>query len=521
MQSTLLCVVIIFLAHATTQGQEFIQTRYEKEVNSSDYDFTVISLKESGLAIVHNPDKFESGKKIQELVLIDANMHETWQTNLKLEPVFKFIGYEYMPGVLYLLYRVGDTDYNDLHITSIKIETHEVEDFRIKHQFNLKLSHFFMVGTSAVFGGSISKESSIIIFDLATSRIKVVPGFFLSTSELLDLKANENNTFNALLLERNTASNTKLMLRTYDETGSLLLEDLINVDKDVTIISGITSSLVRDELLIAGFYGYGNTQQAVGLFSVLVDPFEEQEIQYHEFALLNQFADYMGPKRASKTVVRERQRKMDGKRPELKIYAQPVRLQDRPDGFLFLSEVYLPSSSFNSSSFNSFYPGAGYYPYGLNPLGRGYYGPYNNPMANPQSSNVSVVETFVTLFDSKGDISFDQSLPVKEVKLNSLEQATDFVTYQDKIILGYRKESDIFLKTGNIKSNEFKSDTLKIELKNESDVVHTEQETDGSIRYWYDNNFYVFGRQSIKDKDKNKDGNAIRYVFFINKLEAK
>ncbi len=518
-QQFLLCAGIFVGVFQPMHAQEFEQTRYEKEIKSSDYDYTVVPLKEQGLALIHDPDKFEGGKKVQEIVLIDTNMQETWKTDLKLEAAFKFIGYEYMPGVLYLLYRVGDTDYNDLHLISIQIDTHEIENYRIKHQFNLRLSHFFMVGNSAVFGGYISKESSIIIFDLATSRIKVVPGFFLNESELLDLKANENNTFNALLVEHSNANNTKLMLRTYDETGSLLLEDLIDVDKDVVIISGLTSSLSREELFIAGFYGYGNTQQAVGLYSVLVDPFSQQKIQYHEFALLDQFADYMGPKRAAKTIAKERQRKMDGKRPELKISAHPVRIQEQPNGFLLLGEVYLPSTNFNSNPY-SYYPTAGFYPYGLNAIGRGYNAPpYAGPANYSQNTEVRVLETFVTLFDATGEIIFDQSLPVTDVKLANVDQASDFITYQDKIMLGYRKESDLFIKTGNIKSSQFTTDTLKIELKNESDVVHIEPEGESNIRHWYNNNFYVFGRQSIKDK--NKDGNAVRYVFFITKLEAK
>lgn len=514
----LLCAVIFIGVDYTLRAQEFKQTRYEKEIKSSEYDFTVIPLKEKGLALIHNPDKYEGGKKIQEIVLIDSTLHETWKTDLRLEPVFKFIGYEYMPGVLYLLYRVGDADYNDLHLISIQIDSHKIGNYRIKHQFSLKLSHFFMVGQNAVFGGYINKESSIIVFDLATSRVKVVPGFFLNESELLDLKANENNTFNALLLEHSNSNNTKLMLRTYDETGSLLLEDIIEVDKDVVIISGLTSTLSREELLIAGFYGYGNTQQAVGLYSVLVDPFAEQKIQYYEFALLDHFADYMGPKRASKTIAKERQRKMDGKRPELKISAQPIRIQEQPNGFLLLAEVYLPSTNFNSNPYSG-YPSTGFYPYGLNAIGRGYNTPYAGPSNYSQNTEIRMLETFVTLFDATGEITFDQSLPVKEVKLPSLEQASDFVTHKDKIMLAYRKESDLFIKTGNLNNNVFTTDTLKIELKNESDVVHIEQEGDANIRQWYNNNFYVFGRQSVKDK--NKDGNAIRYVFFINKLEAK
>jgi hypothetical protein len=512
-----LCVMI--LAHVSAHAQTFEQTRYEKVIKSSDYDFTVIPLKEKGLALIHNPDKYDGGKKIQEVILIDPNMQETWQTELKLEPVYKFIGYEYLPGMLYLLYRVGDTDYNDLHLISIHIDTHEIANHRIKHQFNLKLSHFFMVGSSVVFGGSINKESSILIFDIVTGRIKIVPGFFLNDSELLDLKANENNTFNALLLEHSNTNSTKLMLRTYDETGGLLLEDVIEVDKDVVIISGLTSTLLREELLIAGFYGYGNTQQAVGLYSVLVDPFSEQKIQYHEFALLNQFADYMGPKRATKTVAKERQRKMDGKRPELKVSTQPIRIQEQPNGFLLLSEVFLPSTSFNSSPL-SFYPQTtGFYPYGLNAMGRGYSTPYAGPSNFSQNTEVRILETFVTLFDATGEITFDQSLPVNDVKLSGLDQASDFVTYKDKIILAYRKESDLFMKTGDVGSSTFTSDTLKIELKNESDVVHIEQDGDANLRHWYENNFYVFGKQSIKDK--NKDGNTVRYVFFINKLEVR
>jgi len=513
-----LCVGIFIGIDTTLRAQEFTQTRYEREIKSSEYDFTVIPLKEKGLALIHDPDKYEGGKKIQEIVLFDSTLHETWHTDLKLESVFKFIGYEYMPGILYLLYRVGDTDYNDLHLISIQTDTHEIENHRIKHQFNLRLSHFFMVGKNAVFGGYINKESSIIVFDLVTSRVKVVPGFFLNESELLDLKANENNTFNALLLEHSNSNNTKLMLRTYDETGSLLLEDIIKVDKDIVILSGLTSTLSREELLIAGFYGYGNIQQAVGLYSVLVDPFSEQKIQYHEFSLLDQFADYMGPKRAAKTIARERQRKMEGKRPELKVSAQPIRIQEQPHGFLMLSEVYLQSTNFTSSPYSN-YSSPGFYPYGINPIGRGYYPNYAGPSSYSQSAEIKVLETFVTLFDATGAITFDQSLPLKDIKLSGLEQASDFVTDKDKIFLAYRKESDLFIKTGDVRKNQFASDTLKLELKNESDVVHIEQEGDANIRYWYDNNFYVFGRQSIKDK--NKDGNTNRYVFFITKLEAK
>ena len=308
------------------------------------------------------------------------------------------------------------------------------------------------------------------------------------------------------------------MLRTYDETGSLLLEDIIKVDKDIVILSGLTSTLSREELLIAGFYGYGNIQQAVGLYSVLVDPFSEQKIQYHEFSLLDQFADYMGPKRAAKTIAKERQRKMEGKRPELKVSAQPIRIQEQPNGFLMLSEVYLQSTTFTSSPYSN-YSSTGFYPYGINPIGRGYYPNYAGPSSYSQSAEMKVLETFVTLFDATGAITFDQSLPLKDIKLSGLEQASDFVTDKDKIFLAYRKESDLFIKTGDVRKNQFATDTLKLELKNESDIVHIEQEGDANIRYWYDNNFYVFGRQSIKDK--NKDGNTNRYVFFITKLEAK
>jgi hypothetical protein len=69
-----------------------------------------------------------------------------------------------------------------------------------------------------------------------------------------------------------------------------------------------------------------------------------------------------------------------------------------------------------------------------------------------------------------------------------------------------------------MKSHEFTSDTLKIELKSESDVLHNNEEGDGNMRYWYGNSFYVFGRQSIKSK--NNDGNVVRHIYFINKLET-
>lgn len=511
-------VFLLSCLASTAFGQYEQKVRYEREQNNADNAWMIISLKDMGLALVRDREKFREGKRLHEIVVLDTALHENWQTELDLDNRLRLIGYDFANRSLYLLFREGETDDGDLTITTIQLDSKEVTHSHIKHEFNFKLTHFWAVAQNIVFGGYVNREPAVLLYRPSDNHLKVVPGFFTSETELLDLRVNQNQTFNTLSTNRSIRSNRKLVLRTFDQDGVQLMEDQIEVDQEKSILTGITSSLLRDELLIAGTYTTGTSKQASGIFTVLADPFKDQAINYYDFAQLTHALDFMNPKRAQKITEEARRDRIKGRDPEYRSYASTIRLDEDENSFLLLTELYNMSSGMNTSPYQSSYP---YYasPYGMYPFSPYASRYYNSPYsfsAPSQSSDVRVLNSTVAVLNSDGKLEWDHSLPLDDKRKPALEQAADFWFTQNKIVLASKDESDIIIKA-RFKNNEVESDTLKTLLKNPTDLIRSESKEDEGVRHWYGNNFYVWGYQSLKDPTiVNED--RTRSVFYLVKL---
>ncbi|HEY5824184.1 MAG TPA: hypothetical protein VIT44_07465, partial [Cyclobacteriaceae bacterium] len=244
--------LVIFLFN-TAYGQIEQPHRYEVEQKSSDLNFNIISLKGEGLALIRETEKFDDGKKIWEIVHLDSALNSSWSDKLKLNGQLNMIGYEYLRGQLFLLFRSSEAGLHNITLLHFSLLTHEYVEYEIKHQFDLRLTHFSVAGATAVFGGYAIKEPTVILYSLKDKQVKVVPGFLLRDTELLDLRVNHNqNTFNVLMAERGSKEEKKIFVRTYDETGALLVEDEMIMEKNKVPLSGMTSELVKDEMIVVG-----------------------------------------------------------------------------------------------------------------------------------------------------------------------------------------------------------------------------------------------------------------------------
>jgi hypothetical protein len=81
------------------------------------------------------------------------------------------------------------------------------------------------------------------------------------------VRVNSNNTFNVVVADRTNKQKMKLVLKTFDAQGALLLEDAMEVNTKKMILSGISSTLRNDDLLIAGTWTLGNSKQASGVYT--------------------------------------------------------------------------------------------------------------------------------------------------------------------------------------------------------------------------------------------------------------
>lgn len=518
MRSKLLVGLILllpFIAHS--QLKQLM--RYEVEQKESDDAFTAISMKENGIALFRANNKYEEGKRIWELNLLNSELEETWKTEIQLENRFNLVGHEYAAGRLYLLFRDGDTDDNDIHILKLDIESKEIYRSEIKHDFKFKLTHFCVVNDNIILGGYVSREPAVLLFDLATRQLKIIPGFFVTDTELLDMRSNENGSFNTLVMERGTKDNKRLVFKTFNSRGDLLLDDEITIPSDKTLLSGMTSTLKRDEMIIIGSYGFGNSRMASGVFTVNIDPFNAQTIQFYDFSQFEHFFDYLNPKRVKKIKSKAERARLMGKSPDYRTNIIPVKIEELQEGFLFLSEVYQASSQNNHYQNNNTYYNPNYnpysygnYPFTYNPYSSRYYNsPYSFNNSNRESS-VKMIESVLIQFTPQGKLKWDESLKLEDIRSEAMEQSSD-VTIKDQLALAYKREDKIYYMLAGSDSQSI--DTLSIRGSKEYDIVRSESQGAGAIRQWYDGFFYVWGFQSIRNyslEDRN------RSVYYIVKL---
>jgi len=515
---------ILLVSFAVTTNAQISQPlRWERENKFSDDTYSIVSLKEEGLALIRDKNKFQNGKKVWELIVLDTTLNQKWATELELQDDLRFLGYEYVPGKIHLMFRRNDTEALKAEMFTIDLASQNAQTSKMEVKLQIRLTHYTVVDGNSVFGGYVAREPVLVIYDPIKNNNIMVPGFFLTDTELLDVRPNGNNTFNILLSQR-TMGKKKIIFRTFDKAGNILIEDEIPIEEEKTILTGASSVLLHDEVLIAGAYSFNNGKQASGIFSCLIDPFSEQEVEFTEFHQLQHFFDYMSDKRASKIREKSTQRENYGKPPEFKTNVSVHRIEEFKGGFALFGESYTLSSSSSTNAFNGPYFSPASRTYGYpSPL----YSPYssryyNNPYTYSPTTTVEemhMTEGFVVGFDFKGKRLWDYAIPMDDHKTAGRDQVSDFTVHKKVPYFLFKDENNIKFSnhsTDTLKLNEAQS--IPIKTKNDLEEAKSNDESEGNVRHWYGSTFYVWGVQTVKSI-KPKGVDSSRRVFFINKVE--
>ena len=517
---SLLCCLLFLTTGATAQVEQ--THRYEREQKNSNDFFTIVSLKEEGVALYRDQDKYNGNKKKWELIILDTALQEKHLVILEIEDRHTLLGYEYVRGHFYLLYRMGENNKSKLLLIDVDIVAgQEIARSEITTELDFKITHFSKLGKHIVLGGYVASDPAVLLYNVEENNIKVLPGFFQKDTELIDVRVNSNLTFNALLIDRSVRADRKLLFRTFDEDGNLLLESSSSVDENINLQTSISSTLEREDLLVVGTWGSRTGKQSSGFFSWSVDPFKEQSIQYTYFGELSKFVDYLNPKRAKKVKEKTKYILKEGRKPDFTTYAIPFKIIEHKKGFLLLAEVYDPQSSTPYYS-NPYYNNPNFYSSMSSPYWPGYYpgmrmyrSPYMYGDNVKNSDQIRTLETAVLSFDPKGKLLWDESMKLDDIKSAALEQEGDFYFDDEWVTMIYKKESELKIKQVEIGSGSVEERTEKIKLDDDMDEVRSEREEEGGLSSWIGNSFYVYGYQTIRNPLHD---NKSRDVFYINKI---
>lgn len=520
--------VLLFLSFEI-HAQDSVKTailqpqRYEKERKFSDDNFTVIPLREDGIALIREKNKFKSGNKTWELILLDTALQEKNTIDLDIDQRKNLMGYESIPGFLYLIFNTPENVKIAIDLVSIHLATGEIMMNAINPELTLKLSHFIKVGNNFAIGGYVNNEPTVLLYNPETENSKVLPGFFQKQTELIDLRPNQNHTFNTVLIDRGDRDRKKIIIKTFDANGIELLDDVILIDENYTLQTSLSSMLIREDMAILGTWGGRNSRQASGFFFLPVDPFNDQKISYTAFGELEHYLDNEKPQRAKRIKDRTQEALKISRIPDYTSYVMPYRLEEHPSAFIMLAETYVPSSG-STVRYPDPYPYGGYGPYPFYSPWGFYPRPYNS-LYYPQSyygsntrnsEETRVTQSVLVAFDGQGKVLWDLNFNLDNIRSFSLEQITDFCVAKDKIYYLYKKESDLIIKTITLHSKESVDTIETIKLSHEGDEIRSEEKTIGAVRHWYGNTFFVWGQHAIRNKSSREEGS--RNVFYINKV---
>jgi hypothetical protein len=498
---------------------------YERLHKNGDHEFIVISMGDQGLALIRDTEKFEDNKKSWEAIFVDSTLNESWTTKIEIDQRLNIRGHDYRDGNVYLIFEEPENIGRKINLIEILFAEKVVKQHEFKPNIAIRYTHFSVLRNKAVFAGYFNREPTLLMYDLDNESTKVIPGTFLSKQQLMDVRNNSNNTFNVVLAERDANFNKKIVVRTFDTNGVMLVDDVISLDADKSILEAMTSTLMHDELVIMGTWTYSTNTLAAGIFSVLVDPFNEQKVNYYDFAELNHFLDYLKPKRVAKIKAKAEWRKSVGKQPEFKTHLYTVRVDENKDGFSLLTEVYDPPTNYyniRSSSPYGYNPYYGYSPYaspyGFNSMPYRYYNsPYGYPYSTPYANlnDTRMLHTSLSFFDNRGKLIADQSIKFPELKLNSKEQVSDFIRIADRTVMVCKQEKEILVQVNEPDGTVIQNEKIKPALKDPGETARSESQENSAVRFWYRRYFYVYGYHTVKSAE-----NKSRDVFYINKLRV-
>lgn len=488
---------------------------------SSDQPYEIISMGKEGIALVRDLQKYSQGNKKWQIDLLDSTLNKFWTTELDLDNNLNLVGFEHIPGQLYLLFRETQTTYYNFDLVVADINNQSVQRDKVKFDLNFRLTHFTVVGTTALFGGYINSEPAVLLFNHSNDKPKVLPGLFSQHITLLDLRANHNNSFNVLLLENRRGSAQRLILRTFDGGGNLLLDDMIQVDEKYTVLSGMTSRLVMEDMLIVGTYGESSGKEALGFYSTKVDPFGEQAIVYSDLSSIAHFLDYLPEKKAKKIIAKAAREKLAGRTPRYKCNLLPLRLDEIGNCYYVFAEVFHPPSTMN------------YYPYGSPYWNNTFYaGPMGSP-SNPyrpspyeapyyrdqvRNNEVRMIESVLLRYRSPLAAPEGVSLKYEDLYRPILDQTGDFLVRKDSVVLAYKYKTDVvFIPENEDPLSRPASQKSELRLGHSTDVLKNEEDDAGGLRHWFGRHFFAWGYRRVKATVD--DEVESHYEFYVNRLD--
>lgn len=479
--------------------------RFEIPLGVTEVPYNVVRSDDDQLLLFRKiVNVTEQEGQLWEVLKLDTTFQVLWKQAYAIDNKFIFAKYQYHKERLHLLFTNSSGNKTDLELITVNTKSGIGSHHHIENFIPFNLTDFRVSEYGALIGGYYNYRPLVLFYHFESKKTKVLPGFYHDKSELVQLKVNVDETVDVILSGKSFGDrkNKILEIKTFDYEGNLLSNTLLDNAEGKSLLYGRSCDWKADTKLIAGTYGKRNSEYSRGVFLANINQFGEHKMNFYNYGDLKNFFSYMRAKRKKRVQSRIERRKVNHKRIRFNYRLLVHDVFQKDDQYIMLGEAFYPKYIHPTAA-----SAAGIF----QPIGG-------------RSGTESVFDGYrythavVLGFDSKGKLLWDNSFEITDVKTFEREQFVKASVEKDRIVLLYVYDNVIRSKI--IKENEvLEGKTFdELKLKFENDVVaktNTNEMT--GLEKWYDNTFFAYGVQNIKNI--NASGLEIkRKVFFLNKI---
>jgi hypothetical protein len=500
-------VFIPLCLHLSPQAFSQVEqpSRFEVEVDWQDEYFKIISAEENGLFLVRRSDtKAKKGNMAWEITVIDTALLVKWNKDIYLSFNYDLLGYDYYKNKVFLLFTMPESYKDDHIILEVDMITGLYQKYNVKRSLNIQLTEFEILNNTAIFGGYFNNKPTILQYFFKEGKTLALPGFYEERSKLVDVHINdEHDILTVLTSIRTINKNYSIVVTQFKDDGTMIENTTIIPEDNTSLVDARFVTIDNDIDLIAGTYSNRNYRYSRGIFLAHIDENEEQTLKYYNYGELLNFFSYMKAKREKRVHERIKRKKIKGKKLKFNYRLLVHDILKYQDDYILVGEAYYPK--YNSTS---------------------YYGGYTNYFPNYSSgrgqnnsyfAGYKYTHAVVIGFGEQGKLIWDNSFEINDITSYDLKQFVEVDPQKDEIVLLYNYENVIrskLIKDEEVIEGKSFND---INLKFGDDKIENNESEFGGLESWYDDRFYAYGIQKIKNlKDSGVKLN--RKVFFINKI---
>ena len=492
--------------------------RIELPLAGNNSPYQAMPLGEKGVLLISKPSK--GTFNVQKF---DANLDKIWSIDGPVEDNLDYMASSYDGQSVFLLFsKYRSSMYQ---IVKVNVGPGFVETFTINTVDRFEITDFKTLGYSVFMAGMVRNEPVLIHTLLTTSQTRILPTAIKGSNAIQTVEVDTVNHLVNVCFAVKKGRQTKIVARSYEETGELYTQVSVDPEDDFSLLSGRLQILNDSVRMVIGTYGYRNMQSSnaaasQGLYISKVVNNDIVFTQYHSFTDFKNFFNYMNERQQEKMEKRIRKKKESGDDVKLNYRLLVHDIVPKGNNFLLVAEVFYPEYRYQNPNMMG---GLGYSMMGY-PFGSGLYNPYLwNPMYGGRSFNQQVFDGFTYTHailadvDQNGKLLWDNSISfdnVKSMELREKIKVQDAANGSTQLV--YSHEGSIRSKI--IKGSQVLDNNKEIPNSTNIEGDKVRKTSTDDIDYWYDKYYLAWGEQRIVNAAGDAQTKGRRNVFYLNKI---